>query len=125
MRRDLNAYSGNTGFEDSLEISATLWWSRNFLTTFEESKGYSLVKYLPLLFTQFNQFRKEFASYGEEYVYGPYNDRNVSLHNLDYLSVLTDGYGEFLSGLTQWSHGVGMKYSSQPGYNLPLDMVSL
>lgn len=112
------------GLEDSLEISAALWWSHSFLETFEQNKGYSLVKYLPLLFTQHNQFRQEFYSYGEDYVYGPFTSDNVSLHTLDYLSVLTDGYVEFLSSLTEWSHGVGMQYSAQPAYNLPLDMVS-
>lgn len=101
-----------------------MWWTPGFLDRFERAKGYSLVRYLPLIFVAHNQFRQSHSTYHEEYIYGPYSAQNISLYNLDYLDVLTSCYGEYLQALTDWSRGVGMEYSAQTAYNIPVDMVS-
>lgn len=43
---------GNYGWEDSVEIDANVYWTQNFSSLFEADHGYSLNKWLPILFSE-------------------------------------------------------------------------
>ena len=42
----------------------------------------------------------------------------------DYRLTLTEGYQEYLTTFEEWSQSLGVAYSPEPGYNLPIDKVS-
>ena len=108
-----------------MEMLATLWWTPGFLSTFENRLGYSLVKYLPFLYIADNQWGQFFPSYLETY----FDDRQpadaINQYVLDYRKVLNEGYQKYIQHMVDWAHLRGFKYSNQPAYNLPLDMVRL
>ena len=115
---------GNYGWEDSMEILASLYWTPDLLARFEQNRGYSIVKYLPLLFSITNSWNGFIEGYPEQFEYGNYTADGTSVHNLDYRMTLNEGYQDFISHYTQWTHYKGFKFSNQPAYNLPLTMVS-
>ena len=85
--------------------------------------GYSLVKYLPLLYNPKNTWNGGVLAYPELYQYGEYTADNTSVHDLDYRTVLTSGYQDYIDHFEEWSHARGVEYSNQPSYNLPLEML--
>lgn len=50
--RDLIREVGNYGWEDSMEFgnSVLVWWTPGLVEAFEKARGYSIKKYLPLIF---------------------------------------------------------------------------
>lgn len=50
--RELIQEVGNYGWEDSMEFgnSILVWWTKGLIESFERSRGYSIRKYLPLIF---------------------------------------------------------------------------
>lgn len=108
-----------------MEMLATLYWSPGLLNRFKRMHGYELTPYLPLLFNPSNTWQSLLPMYDE--VYGFSNDsigdRNV--YQLDYRDILNDGYQNYLSHFENWTHSIGARYSAQPAYNLPLQMVSI
>lgn len=108
-----------------MEILASLYWTPGLLKRFKDKYGYDLTPYLPLLFASSNTWNGALPVYNEIYAFG--NDTNVgnSVHQADYRKILNDGYQEYLSHFQQWTHSIGTQYSSQPAYNLPLQMVSI
>lgn len=112
-----------TAWEDSMEILAALYWTPDFLSRFEQEIGYSLVKYLPLLYNPKNTWNGGILAYPELYQYGEYTADNTSVHDLDYRTVLTSGYQDYIDHFEEWSHSRGVEYSNQPAYNLPLEML--
>jgi hypothetical protein len=107
-----------------MEILAALYWSPGLLDRFEATHGYTLTPYLPLLFSATNSWNGVLISYNESYAFG--GDANVgnSAYQLNYRSILNDGYQNYLSHFREWSHSIGTEYSAQPAYNLPLQMFS-
>lgn len=106
-----------------MEILAALYWTPDFLSRFEREAGYSLVKYLPLLYNPSNTWNGGILAYPELYQYGEYTADNTSVHDLDYRTVLTSGYQDYIDHFEEWSHARGVEYSNQPAYNLPLEML--
>ncbi|KAL4981414.1 hypothetical protein BDW68DRAFT_192958 [Aspergillus falconensis] len=90
-------------WEDSMELVFALPWTRGFLTRFETTHGYSLIKYLPLLFSQANSWGEQFPPYPEEY---------------------DECYQEYLHSHVQWSKSHGIGFSAQTSYNLPLSFAN-
>lgn len=41
---------GNYGWEDSVEIEANVYWTQNMSSLFQADHGYSISKWLPILF---------------------------------------------------------------------------
>ncbi|KUI65520.1 hypothetical protein VM1G_01214 [Cytospora mali] len=119
---DLLASVGEYAWEDSMEFLAALYWTPDFLARFEQKMGYSLIKYLPLLYDPSNSWHSTTA-YPELYRYGEYTLDNQSVHNLNYRAVLGSGYQEYIAHFENWSHSKGLGYSNQPAYNLPLEML--
>ncbi|KIX05605.1 uncharacterized protein Z518_06477 [Rhinocladiella mackenziei CBS 650.93] len=113
---------GNYAWEDSMEILASLYWTPDFLDKFEKARGYSLVKYLPLMFGANNSFGQNFPPYSELYLYVEPTDNG--LHVQDYRTTLNEGYQEYIAHFRKWSHSKDIQYSNQPAYNLPLQMLS-
>ncbi|KAJ9668901.1 hypothetical protein H2201_001147 [Coniosporium apollinis] len=113
---------GQYAWEDSIEMLATLYWTPGFLQRFEEARGYSLTKYLPLLYIPANSWGPGIPVYPEQYSYG--NLTVDESYNIDYRTTLNEGYQEYLKQFSEWSHSRGVGYSSQPAYNLPLQMLS-
>jgi hypothetical protein len=109
-------------WEDSLEMSSALWWSHKFLERFEANRGYSPRKYLPLMFHQTNTMRAEYRPYNKTYVVKS-SDSGQYKYLQDYRLTLNEGYREYLATLEQWSQSLGLTFSAQVAYNLPLDMV--
>lgn len=116
---------GEYGWEDSMEILASLYWSPGFLMRFEKNRGYSLIKYLPLLFSVTNSWSSALPPYPEQFYYGNYTADGISVYDLDYRTTLNEGYQDFVSHYVEWSHSKGLKFSDQPAYNLPLAMVDI
>lgn len=108
-----------------MEIIASLYWTPSFLENFKDRRGYSLIKYLPLLFTGSNSWVGLIPPYSEQFVYGNYTADGTSVHNLDYRQTLNEGYQDYITHFRDWAHKRGVGYSNQPAYNLPLQMVSL
>ncbi|CEN59796.1 hypothetical protein ASPCAL02240 [Aspergillus calidoustus] len=111
-------------WEDSMELLFALPWTRGFLTRFETTHGYSLVKYLPLLFGQANSWGENFPPYPEEYEYGEYYPDGLSIHNANYRDTLSECYQEYLHSHVQWAKSHGIGFSAQPSYNLPLSFAN-
>ncbi|KAL2871019.1 uncharacterized protein BJX67DRAFT_377629 [Aspergillus lucknowensis] len=107
-------------WEDSMELLFALPWTRGFLSRFETAHGYSLVKYLPLLFGQANSWGQLLPPYPEEYQYGDYYTDGLSIHNANYRQTLSECYQDYLRFHVQWSRSHGIGFSAQPAYNLPL-----
>ncbi|GAM40137.1 hypothetical protein TCE0_037f12250 [Talaromyces pinophilus] len=115
---------GSYAWEDSMEIMSTLYWTPDLIDRFEKSRGYSITKYLPLLFTYQNTWFSLFPPYSEMISYGNYTTDGTSVHQLDYRETLNEGYQDYISHFETWSHSRGFEYSNQPAYNLPLQMLS-
>jgi hypothetical protein len=102
-----------------MEILATLYWTPALLDNFEKARGYSLLKYLPVLFRPDNNWGDASPTYAEIFI-----SANSTAVNLDYRRTLSEGYHEYLTYINDWAKQVGTRgYSAQPAYNLPLDMV--
>jgi len=48
--RELLMQVGNYGWEDSVEIQSNVYWTKDMRKSFHEDHGYSIAKYLPILF---------------------------------------------------------------------------
>jgi hypothetical protein len=106
-------------WEDSMEHLATLYWTPGLLDDFEKARGYSLLKYLPVLFRPDNNWGAASPSYAEIFV-----SANSTAVNFDYRRTLSEGYHEYLTHIDEWARQVGVRgYSAQPAYNLAMDMV--
>lgn len=110
-------------WEDSLEIQAALWWTPGFAERFEKSRGYSIVKYLPVIFHASNQWGGYLPPYNIIYNLGAgYSPKGGKYHE-DFRLTLSEAYRDYLVALQDWAASKGMNFSAQPAYNLPLDMV--
>ncbi|KAI0839450.1 hypothetical protein F5Y06DRAFT_303174 [Hypoxylon sp. FL0890] len=113
---------GNYIWEDSVEIPSYTYWTPEFPQLFENEHNYSITKYLPLLAGNEGYI----ATLG-----GPVefttdsNDTNAGVI-ADFRSTLSLGLSDYLLNLTTWSQQfLGLQFSQQVGYNLPVDMLQL
>ncbi|KXH44423.1 hypothetical protein CNYM01_07284 [Colletotrichum nymphaeae SA-01] len=114
--------AGNHGWEDSIEIHSNISWTRSLPTRFEEMFAYNLKQYLPLVMFGNNNINLQSTSPGTTRCTLDRPDQGQSFVN-DYRETLAAGYQEYLTTLSQWLHSLGVKgLSSQPSYNLPMDM---
>jgi len=106
-----------------MELLFALPWTHEILEHFQSTHGYSLVKYLPLLFSKENSFDAASSPYTEEYSYGNYTKSGSSIHSVRFRQTLSQCYREYLRYHTEWAHRFGIQYSAQPSYNQPLSFV--
>ncbi|KAH8878917.1 hypothetical protein GQ53DRAFT_849936 [Thozetella sp. PMI_491] len=119
LLREVGEYS----WEDSLEMIATLWWTQGFAERFEKSRGYSITPCLPVLYHIWCAWH-DLTPYEVTYIYDTGEYGNTTTCTQDYREVLNEGYQEYLTHLEQWAQSLGLNHSSQPAYNLPLDMAA-
>ena len=106
-----------------MEIQAALWWTPGFAERFESARGYSIIKYLPVMFHASNQWNAFVSPYNVTYTFGAY-EASGGKYNEDYRRTLDECYRDYLAALEEWAETMGLSHSTQPAYNLPLDMVN-
>ncbi|KAJ5357882.1 hypothetical protein N7541_005040 [Penicillium brevicompactum] len=112
---------GTYGWEDSLEIKSNISWSPSIPERFESLNGYRLHKYLPLLQYGNNNPGVQPSYPGKLKCVADDHHRGEGFLN-DFRATLAAGYGEYLDTLTSWLQALGLGYSAQVSYNLPIDM---
>ncbi|GFF56219.1 hypothetical protein IFM58399_10263 [Aspergillus lentulus] len=115
-----NATDDFVAWEDSMEMLSSLYWTPSLLSRFEQDRGYSALSCLPALFKPQNNWNAIVPSYNEMYTLG---DQKDSACNADYRRTLNAGYQDYIAHFSQWANRVGIQYSNQPAYNLPLEML--
>ncbi|KAJ0270470.1 hypothetical protein COL940_011644 [Colletotrichum noveboracense] len=108
-------------WEDSMEMQAALPWTDGLASHFESLNGYSITKYLPILFHATNAWGGYLPPYNVTYTLGTYATDGGS-YVQDYKSALGQGYLEYLEHYNSWASAKGLKLSTQPAYNMPVDM---
>lgn len=107
-------------WEDSMELPSILYWTPDFLVNFQKSRKYDLTPYLPIMHCAETSWS---VPYNITYVLDSSSGRTTEMILNDFLSVLDEGYHEYLDYLDNWSTKYGLNHSCQPAYSLPLDMV--
>jgi hypothetical protein len=125
---------GNYMWEDSQEygVGVTIYWTPDLPKVFASNRGYSVNKFIPLLLsvdgTSLNSYVTDNPDAGQSFVED--YEQTVSLlassahfRPTNYFQ-LTELNQEYLKALTQWSNSLGIQWSAQVVYNLPLDMLA-
>ncbi|KAH7020387.1 hypothetical protein EDB80DRAFT_821289, partial [Ilyonectria destructans] len=120
--KNLLKSAGQHTWEDSMEMQASLWWTPDFITRFKKNRGYSPVKYLPLMFHQSDSFSLYSPPYNKTYALSSAASAQDK-YLQDYRKTLNEGYIEYLEVYNAWALSLGMSHSCQVAYSLPLDMV--
>ncbi|KAL0931744.1 uncharacterized protein CTRU02_212697 [Colletotrichum truncatum] len=116
--------AGNLVWEDSNEVPSHINWTPSIPDQFYARYQYSLTKYLPLLIFRQNNLLQQREAPGEFQCVLNTEDQGRGFIN-DYRSVLEDDYNEYLRTLANWANNeLGLKFSTQPTYNLPMDMAA-
>jgi hypothetical protein len=115
---------GNYLWEDSVEIAPTIYWTRYVPLNFSTNRGYSINKWLPLLFHENSVPFSETTGAAEPQWYITDEPDAGNKHIADYRQTLTEGYGEYLSTYTAWAESLGLQFSAQVSYNLAMDMLT-
>ncbi|KAI6796311.1 hypothetical protein KC332_g16491 [Hortaea werneckii] len=111
---------GNYAWEDSVEIAANLYWTLDFLDYFHADHGYSLAKWLPLLFHRNGKYMN---SNPDVWWVSDEPDQGNG-HIADYRATLANRYQSYLTGLNAWAEEyLKLPFSAQISYNLPMDML--
>ncbi|KAL3495077.1 hypothetical protein BJX62DRAFT_246400 [Aspergillus germanicus] len=118
--RELIAEVGNNAWEDSQEIPNKVYWTPGLPEAFRKRAGYEISKWLPLLFHQNGLgFKPQPATW-----WVTDEEDAGNRHVADYRATLADLNGEYIKTLGEWSKSLGVKFSTQVGYNLPVDMLT-
>ncbi|KAI1409815.1 hypothetical protein F5Y13DRAFT_202982 [Hypoxylon sp. FL1857] len=120
--KELMMEVGNYIWEDSVEIPSYTYWTPALPRLFENEHNYLITKYLPLL------------AGNEGYISTPggpvqfitdSSDTDAGVI-ADFRSTLSAGLSDYLLDLTNWTQQfLGLQFSQQVGYNLPVDMLQL
>jgi hypothetical protein len=119
--RELLQTVGHHSWEDSNEIGANVYWTKNLTSLFETGHGYSIQQWLPILFHRNGRNRDSMPS--TWWVTDEVDGGNS--HIADYRQTLGSGYQTYLSTLNSWTREyLGLQFSTQISYNLPMDMLA-
>jgi hypothetical protein len=110
-------------WEDSLEQLASLPWTPGLLDRFKASYGYDFTSHLPVVFSSLNTWGGFAPPYAEAFFFDNDSVEEQRLYSLDYQKVLNDGYQDYIAQFQGWTKSIGIEYSNQPAYNLPLQIV--
>ena len=115
--KQLLADVGNYLWEDSQEFiqAVYVFWTPGLQSNFLANRGYSINKYIPLLFHQQTQLQTQPWYITDEV------DAGAS-HVTDYRQTLTELNIAYLDTLNGWANSLGVQFSAQVVYNLPMDM---
>jgi hypothetical protein len=142
--RELIREVGNYGWEDSMEFgnSILVWWTPGLIDAFEKARGYSIRKYLPLIYYPNAQSDAPLASphwyltdegdagqaHVDDYrqtVSAEHHPSKCLVRQLTATSQLTELNKIYLETLTNWTkESLDSQYSAQVVYNLPMDMLA-
>ncbi|KAF2205690.1 hypothetical protein GQ43DRAFT_477176 [Delitschia confertaspora ATCC 74209] len=120
--RELVREVGNYAWEDSVEIEANVYWTKNFSNIFLEKNGYSVKKWLPLLFHRNGKYKQSNPG-----VWWITDEGGGSEYIADYRSTasLASQYQIYESELNKWAEEyLNLQFSAQLSYNLPMDMLA-
>ncbi|KAL3263330.1 hypothetical protein ABHI18_001867 [Aspergillus niger] len=112
---------GRYGWEDSIEIKSNISWSPSLPGIFEQINGYQLGKYLPLVMYGNNNPGVQPSYPGNLECVLDREDQGQGYVN-DFRAALEKGYQVYLDTLSAWLEGLGLGYSAQVSYNLPINM---
>ncbi|KAJ4414488.1 hypothetical protein N0V82_007885 [Gnomoniopsis sp. IMI 355080] len=129
---DLLQQLGLYAWEDSAEFRATLCWTDNLLSYFNESRGYGIVPYLPILF---GTTGLPPSTLTDGYFYFSFDEGSNGTRidwkiRNDFYQTLQQLYETYhLEGLSRWSAKFGLQgslqpYATAPNLAPPWDMVS-
>ncbi|KAH6640096.1 hypothetical protein BKA67DRAFT_542618 [Truncatella angustata] len=109
---------GHYLWEDSVEIPANVYWTPGLENLFEKQHGYSIIPFLPLI-QSIGGYQA--SSPGSRMVTdaATFNTGVVD----DFLSTLNVGLKSYYDHLVNFTNSLGLKFSAQIGYNLPVDML--
>lgn len=120
----LTSESFSTAWEDSVEISSNVSWSKSLAARFHRVNGYRIEPFLPLLTFEQNNLATQPESPGPFQCFLDSPDQGAGYVN-DFHAALVDGYREYLESLTNWTNtALKTQFSAQTAYNLPLDMLA-
>ncbi|KAI1275503.1 hypothetical protein F5Y07DRAFT_170671 [Xylaria sp. FL0933] len=114
---------GEYAWEDSMEMQAALPWTPSLLETFETLHGYNPIKYLPVFFHVTNAWNGLLPPYNVTYTFDGY-PADGGKYVQDYKTALSLGYAEYLQHYSEWASSKGLKLSTQPAYNMPVEMTA-
>ncbi|PYI20353.1 secreted protein [Aspergillus violaceofuscus CBS 115571] len=114
--RELLHEVGNYMWEDSQEYKAATWWTPHLPQASQANRGYNILKYLPIVVGSGVQ------SSNVTYVTDEADEGKS--HVQDYEQTLTELNAEYLRALAELSNGLGVQWSSQVVYNMPMDMLA-
>ncbi|OJI95758.1 hypothetical protein ASPVEDRAFT_57912 [Aspergillus versicolor CBS 583.65] len=116
--RELIAEVGNYAWEDSAEIPNKVFWTPSLPEVFRRRTGDEISKWLPILFHQ-NGYGSRLAPS----VWWITDEQDAgNAHIADYRATLGELQGKYLKALGEWSKSLGVEFSNQVGYNMPVDM---
>lgn len=129
---DLLQQLGLYAWEDSAEFRATLFWTDDFLSYFNTSRGYDIVPVLPILFGTTGLAPSTLT---DGYFYFSFNEKSNGTNidwkiRNDFYQALQELYETYhLEGLSSWSAKFGLQgslqpYATAPNLAPPWDMVS-
>ncbi|CAJ0543781.1 Ff.00g039230.m01.CDS01 [Fusarium sp. VM40] len=115
---------GNYAWEDSLELTFNVTWSRSLPDLFKKVAGYSLKPFLPLMVFQQNNLATQATEPGSFKCILDRDDEGVGYVN-DFRAALVEGYKQYISALASWTREVlGVQLSAQPAYGSNMDMLA-
>ena len=125
---DVEALRGADFSHDSLEVQANTFWTSDLPREFERRRGYSLIPYLPVLYTPKEaSFDPLDPAWGGPLAARPFDFAGDTGDRVryDYHQTLTDLYIErYLAAFSSWAHAKGMSSRAQVAYNyFALDML--
>ncbi|KAL4985144.1 hypothetical protein BDW68DRAFT_199006 [Aspergillus falconensis] len=118
--RELIEEVGNLAWEDSQEIPNKVYWTPGLPEAFGKRAGYEISKWLPILF---HQNGLGFKPQPSTWWITDEEDAG-NRHIADYRATLAELNGKYLKSLGEWSKSLGVRFSTQVGYNLPVDMLT-
>lgn len=119
--KGLLADVGKYVWEDSIEIKSNISWTPSLPMVFKSVNGYDVRKYLPLLMYGNNNPGIQQSYPGDLHCVLDSEDSGKGYVN-DFRAALSHGYQDYLKTLTSWAERLGLQYSAQVSYNLPMDM---
>ena len=125
---DISSLRGADLAHDSLEVQANTFWTGDLPREFQRRRGYSLIPYLPALFTPREaSFDPLDPGWGGPLPARPFDFAGDigSRVRYDYQQTLTDLYIErYLGAFSSWARAKGMMSRAQVAYNyFALDML--
>ncbi|KAI1399275.1 hypothetical protein F4819DRAFT_465758 [Hypoxylon fuscum] len=120
--KELMMEVGNYVWEDSVEIPSYTYWTPDLEKIFQKEHNYSITKYLMLLAGN----EGDLASAGGPVRFVTDSKDEGAGVIADFRSTLSMGFTSYLTNLNNWTQQfLGLQFSQQPGYNLPVDMLQV